>query len=100
MDFTNVFKNLAVNDKLDLTDNLCRGEDCMMDWQCESFSCNTRTKNKVKNYLGTCDTPYYKATWFIILMLCLSLTSAGGIWYGIQQYKKNLMKSLQEKLNH
>jgi hypothetical protein len=52
--------------KFDLPTNLCKDEECILDWQCASFSCNTKVQERPKNYLGKCDPYFYQTKTFTL----------------------------------
>jgi hypothetical protein len=93
IDWKDMYK-LITSNQIALPDNLCGNEECVLDWQCESFNCNTKIKNKPKNYVGLCEKPFYKASWFIITVISLVLVFIGLIALFVCQYKKNLQMKL------
>ena len=93
IDWKDMYK-LITSNQIALPDNLCGNEECVLDWQCESFNCKTKIKNKPKKYVGLCEKSFYKASWFIITVISLVLVFIGLIALAVCQYKKNLQMKL------
>lgn len=66
----------------------------MLDWQCESFNCNTKIKDKSKNYVGVCTLVFYKEKWFIAIISVGSFALLFLIIMCIVRYKRGLERRL------